>query len=375
MIKVLNIISDSNIGGAGRCLINYIKYSDRENFDISVLVPEGSLLKGEIESAGGRVIEADIAPDKSWDIASVKELKRIIKLENPDIVHTHGALSGRIAAKLCGKKIVYTRHSVFPVNPRIKKGVGRALNKAVNEYLSNDIIAVAEAAKENLTDAGVDSKKVRVILNGVEKALRSDSEECARIKEEYGIEENDFVIGILARIEEIKGHMDLLNAVKTLSLEGRKIKLLIIGRGSFEDKVKAGAKEMGLGDTVVFTGFIADVKPILSILDIQVNASFGTEATSLALLEGMSMGIPAVVSNYGGNPGVITHGENGYIFNLRDSADMAKYIALLMDSPETLNYMRKRAAEIFEEKFTADIYARNIERVYKGLVTPKGDNQ
>ena len=103
-------------------------------------------------------------------------------------------------------------------------------------------------------------------------------------------------------------------------------------------------------------------------MDVQANASFGTEATSLSLLEGMSMGIPAVVSNYGGNPGVISHGENGYIFKLKDSNDMAGYIMKLMDEPETYKYMQKRSAEIFNEKFTAEIYARNIESVYAEIM-------
>ncbi|MEA4816528.1 MAG: glycosyltransferase [Lachnospiraceae bacterium] len=368
MIRVLNIISDSNIGGAGRCLINYIKYSDNKNFDISVVVPKGSCLKEEIRALGGRVIEADIAPDKSFDIDSVSKLKKIIKAENPDIVHTHGALSGRIAAKLCGKKIVYTRHSVFPVSPKIKKGIGRYLNKTINEYFSNDIIAVAEAAKENLTEGGINPGKIKVILNGVEKVEKSCNEECAAIKEKYGIKD-EFVIGIMARIEEIKGHINLLEAAKILVDEGRKIKVLIIGEGSFEEKVRQKAKELGIDDVVIFTGFIPNVKCILSIIDVQANASFGTEATSLALLEGMSMGIPAVVSNYGGNPQVITNGENGYVFKLKDSVDMAKHIAILMDNKEKLEYMREKSAEIFEKKFRADIYARNIEKVYKDLMT------
>ena len=135
-----------------------------------------------------------------------------------------------------------------------------------------------------------------------------------------------------------------------------------------EEKLKKVVAEKGLEDTVIFTGFIKNVNEVLSILDVQANASFGTEATSLSLLEGMSLGIPAVVSNYGGNPGVITHGENGYIFKLKDSDDMAKYIMKLMDEPETYAYMKNKSVEIFNKKFTAEIYAENIEKVYAGLM-------
>ena len=108
MIKVLNIISDSNIGGAGRCVLNFLKYYDRNKFLVKVVVPRGSLLIPEIKKLATEYIEADSIAEKSFDKNAVKVLKKIIKEENPDIVHTHGNLSGRVAAKMCGKKIIYT---------------------------------------------------------------------------------------------------------------------------------------------------------------------------------------------------------------------------------------------------------------------------
>ncbi|MFR6187280.1 MAG: glycosyltransferase [Lawsonibacter sp.] len=68
----------------------------------------------------------------------------------------------------------------------------------------------------------------------------------------------------------------------------------------------------------------SDVAALLNILDVQLNASYGTEATSLALLEGMSLGLPTIASDYGGNPWLVTDGENGLLFPSRDSQAMAK---------------------------------------------------
>ena len=368
MIKVLNIISDSNIGGAGRCILAFLKHYDRAKFKIDVVVPKGSLLIPEMERLGTIPIEAEGIADKSLSKEGIKNLKKIINEKDCDIVHTHGNMSGRIAGKQCHKKVVFTRHSVFPVSPKISKGLGKKINGFVNMHYSDDIIAVAEAAKENLTDGGVDPSKVRVILNGVEQQTRAPKEVTDALKTKYGIDEDTFTIGIMARIEEVKGHIFLIEAAEMLKKEGKKIKVLIIGTGNLEESLKNTVKEKGLEDTVIFTGFIKNVNEILSILDVQANASFGTEATSLSLLEGMSLGIPAVVSNYGGNPGVITHGENGYIFKLKDSGDMAKYLKKLMDEPETYEYMQKRSVEIFKQKFTAEIYTRNIEKVYTELM-------
>ncbi len=372
MIKILNIISDSNIGGAGRCLLNFLKYYDRKKFAVKVVVPKGSLLKAEIEKLKTRVIEVDGIADKSFDWKAIQKLNKIIKKEKPDVVHTHGTITGRICGRMCGKKVVYTRHSVFPVSPHIKKGIGKIANKYVNEFLADDIIAVAEAAKQNLTDGGISPHKIKVILNGVEQVEKASPEQIAQTKKEYGISENDFVIGILARLDAVKGHKYLIEAAEQLKKEGRSIKVLIAGTGDMQEELKKSVKQKNLEDVVIFVGFITDVKPFLSILDLQVNASYGTEATSLALLEGMSLGIPAVVSNYGGNPGVITNGENGYLFESQNTNDFVKYLKKIIDEKEVYQYMQKKSKEIFQQKFTAKNYARNIEEVYEGLFEKKG---
>ena len=368
MIKVLNIISDSNIGGAGRCLINFLKYYDRSKFDIKVALPKGSLLIPELEKLNTEVIEVDGISDKSFDVHAIGKLNKIIKMYSPEIVHTHGTVTGRISGRLCGKKVVYTRHSVFPVNPKIKKGIGRFINKTLNEYLADDIIAVAEAAKENLTDGGINPNKIKVILNGVEPVKRESNEEIIKTRQKYGVTENDFVMGILARLDIVKGHAILIEAVEELKKQGKNIKLIIAGVGPEEENLKRIVEEKKLQDTVILAGFVTEIKKLLSILNLQVNASFGTEATSLALLEGMSLGIPAVVSDYGGNPGVITYGENGYLFRTKDKDDMVKHLNLIIDDVDKYNYMSKKSVEIFNEKFTAEIYARNIEKVYEGLI-------
>ncbi|MCJ7856765.1 glycosyltransferase family 4 protein [Lachnospiraceae bacterium NSJ-143] len=367
MIKVLNIISDSNIGGAGKCVLNFLKYYDRKKFSVKVIVPRGSLLKPEIEKLKTDVIEADGITDKSFDIKAVKSLKKIIKRLNPDIVHTHGTLSGRIAAKLCGKKIIYTRHSVFPVSESISRGVGKSVNKAVNEFFSDRIIAVAEAAKKNLTDSGINPDRIDVILNGVEPLTSVSDDIVQELRKEYRISQNDFVVGILARLEPYKGHIYLIEAAEMLKAKNIPIKVIIAGTGSCEEELKKLISEKGLEDTVIMAGFVTNIAGLLSIMDIQANASFGTEATSLSLLEGMSLGIPAVVSDFGGNPGVIADGVNGFVFPQKNSTKLALFIKELYEDTNLYSLMSRRSKEIFNEKFTAEIYARNIENEYESV--------
>lgn len=370
MIRVLNIISDTNIGGAGRVLLNYLKYADRERFHTMVAVPQGSLLREPLEQAGCEVFEVEGIADRSYGKDDVKRLKKLIGQTDPHIVHTHGVLSGRIAGRQCGKVVIYTRHSVFPVSAKLKYPPGRWVNKLLNEHYSDHIIAVSPAAAENLTDAGISPKYITTVLNGVAPLERCSEAVCDTLRRQWDVEEDDFVLGILARLEPYKGHLDIVDAAKILAGQGRKFKILVAGSGPFEETVKRRVDELGLNNYVKFVGFLTDVRPFLSVLDVQLNASYGTEATSLSLLEGMSMGVTSIISDYGGNPWLVTDGDNGMLFPTRDSKKLAECIARVMDEPETLEKMSVRAKEVFHQRFTGEIFAQNIENVY--LETLKG---
>lgn len=372
MMRVLNIISDTNIGGAGRVILNYLRYADRKNFETLVAIPRGSLLKEPLEKEGVQVYEVDGMADRSYHKDDVKLLEELIRQVKPDLVHTHGALSGRIAAKRCHVPVVYSRHSAFPVPAKLKYPPGRWVNKLINEHYADHIIAVSPATRDNLVESGISPKKITVVMNGIAPVPETSPEARAALRESLGLEKNTFVFGILARIEDYKGHLYLVHAAKLLKDQGRtNFRVLMAGTGSFEEEVSRAVVEMGVDDVVQMLGFRSDVAELLNILDVQLNASYGTEATSLALLEGMSLGLPSIVSDYGGNPYLIENGVNGLVFPSQDSLALSKCMIRLMDHPNEVKRMGQKARERFNAQFTGPVFARNIERIY--LDVRKGD--
>ena len=371
MIKVLNIISDTNIGGAGRVLLNYLRHADRESFETAVAVPRGSLLAPELKKLGAAVYEVDALADRSYDKADVAVLCELIRRVDPDIVHAHGAFSARIAARRCKKTVIFTRHSAFPVSAKLRYPPGRWVNKLVNEHYADHIIAVSGAAAKNLTDGGISKKRITVLMNGVSPVERVGEEAALEYRRKWGIEPGEFVLGILARIEPYKGHADILDALAALVAEGRNVRLLIAGTGEYEAALREKCAGLGLDGKVSFLGFQKDVAPFLSVLDVQLNASWGTETSSLSILEGFSMGVAAIVSDYGGNPWLVDDGENGLIFKTRDAGDLARCVRRVMDDPALLCRMSKRSVEIYNERFTGGIFAKNIENVYRSVIEKK----
>lgn len=369
MIRILNIISDTNIGGAGRVILNYLRYADRNKFETLVAIPRGSLLKPLLEEAEVTVYEVDGMADCSYASQDVKALQALIRRVKPDLVHTHGALSGRIAAKRCHVPVVYSRHSAFPVPAKLKYPPGRWVNKLLNEHYADHIIAVSPATRDNLTEGGISPKKITVVMNGVAPVSPISDGEKAVLRRSLGLGKDVFTFGILARIEDYKGHLYLVYAAKLLKDRGySNFRILVAGTGAFEEEVTRAVTEMGVEDVVQMLGFRSDAAALLNILDVQLNASYGTEATSMALLEGMSLGLPTIASDYGGNPFVITSGQNGLLFPSKDSAALADAMAELMDHPEEVAIMREKALETYQSRFTGEVFARNTEQIYENVL-------
>lgn len=364
MVNVLEVSSDTNIGGAGKCILTYLKYYDRAKFNVAVVLPKDSLLKPMAEALGAKVFEIDAMADKSFDVGAIKKLMKVYKEFRPDIVHTHASMAARIAAKLYGCSVVYTRHSVFPPNKKLTHGIGKAASGLINNLTADSVIAVAEAAKDNITQIGVSERKISVVLNGVEPLQSYSDEEKAAIKAKYGIGEKTKCAAIVARLNSVKGHKYFVDAARQLREKGVDFKLLIAGTGEEEAAIRDQIKSCNLENEVLMLGFLDNVEPLMNIIDVQANCSFGTEATSLSLLEGMSLGKPAVVTDFGGNPGVISNGVNGFIIPTHNSQLLAERLCELFTNADIYEKMRQNSLKIFNEKFTAKKYAENIEKVY-----------
>ena len=116
---------------------------------------------------------------------------------------------------------------------------------------------------------------------------------------------------------------------------------------------------------------LIDGKNIGNIIDVNVNASFGTEATSLSLLEGMSLGKPIVASDYGGNPELVVTGVNGLMFESKNSSELEDRMRKLLNDKELYMKLSDGAQKLYREKYTADINARNIEDIYLSVLRRK----
>lgn len=368
IIKVLHVISDTNIGGAGKYLINYCNNRNKDEFEISVLLPRGSALVPYLEKSGVNLIQIDGLKDNSKDFKSYKMIRNTIDDLKPDIVHTHASIVARIAAKRskCKPKVVYTKHCDFEPSKIYKYKIVKVLFNKFTKKFADKIIATSEPSKQNLIKQGIDENLIVTIANGCDGYNRYSDEQIKSIKTKYGLKD-EFVIGYVARLVELKGHKFLFDAIKELKENVSNFKCLIVGDGDYKEELQRYVKELGIVQEVIFTGFIENVEEILNIIDLQVNCSYLSETTNLALLEGMSLGIPTVAFSIGGLTFMIKDEYNGYIVPIKDFKALSNKMMTIMNDKNLYEKLKINSIECFKNNYTSQRFSKTIEEVYKAL--------
>lgn len=367
-IKVTHILTDSNIGGAGRLLRYQLEKADRERFDYSVILPEDAALIPEIEALGIPVVTVYGIADRSTAPEMKGILTEKIKSLAPDILHTHSSRTGRFAGVAAGvPKIILSKHcSDMPPAQLMKFPYKQMLVREWKKTL-HGAIATDDSAADSIAAEALSRDKITVIYNGAPALpVLSDGEKSA-LKAELGIPEKAFVVGIFARIEPVKDHDKFLDVATECIERGLDdVYFLIVGDGSKRDYVEDYIEESEYGDRIKVTGFVPDVAPLMNICDVNVNCSVGTETSNLALIEGMSLGMVPVVSDLPGNERIAE--GCGIVCDRNDYEEFADAIESLYRDREKLCALSGAAKEKYLAKYTSERYAREVEEYYLQLM-------
>ncbi len=370
-MKVLHVISDSNIGGAGVLLTSLLRHFDRDRVQSVVALPCDSVLIGQIAPLGIPIRLLEHPADRP-SRRSVSEIGRIIRADGVDVVHANAAINARIAGHFQKNLVVYTRHCCYPPSGIWRLRSVQWIGGRWNNALCDHAIATAYAARDDICRLGVDESKITVIVNGAEPMREVTAEELAAARREWGIAPNAYVVGICARLEACKGHETFLRAAQSVLRNcDREVCFLIVGEGSRRAALERTVQAMGIGEAVRFTGFLCDVARAYRLMDLNVNCSSGTETSCLAISEGMSAGVPAIVSDYGGNRDMVGNdGLAGRVYPVGDSEALANAIRAVMNDRELEERMCIAARRRYLDAFSPHRMTEEVTKVYESLCPP-----
>lgn len=361
MIKILHVLTDSNIGGAGTYVATCLEFCNKGMLEQTLVLPKNSLAKNLMQNSGAKIIEADIAPDKSLDFKSIAVIRKIIRSGDYDIVHAHGCASARIAARgLC--KSVFTKHTLSSAGFGMKGLANKLLYRAMGGYA----IAVSDAAFQNLVQLGFNKNKIFTVKNGVGDIGVPNADLHAKSKISFGIDPSKFVVGCVARFSPEKDYETFLFTAKKVCDNCDKIAFLLCGDGKTLDDMKSLAKKLGIYNKCVFAGSVYDPERAYRAMDLYFIAS-KHESFGLSLVESWSAGLPSVTSNTDGFSEISTNGETSLMFNVGDSTAFANAIIDLYNNPEKAKALADSGRKCFLQNYSADAFAYGITKVYRKI--------
>jgi len=208
--------------------------------------------------------------------------------------------------------------------------------------------------------------KIVVIKNGID-TNHFDKQKFPNIKREYfGLPSNKIIAVTVGNFRHQKGHDFLLDVIKSFAPKLENTHFVWVGRGALKQTMEQKIASAYLAEKITMLGYIKDVRPILAYSDIFVLPS-REEGMPRALMEAMSMSLPAVATDVGGTNEVIKNGKNGFLADFGDTETFGNHIKKLVDNTnlrlQTATEARKCIVEHFDISTIANQYVILFELI------------
>lgn len=331
-MKVLHLIGGGDIGGAKSHVLSLVKELGK-HIDVKLISFRTGAFADDARDMG---INVEIVKTGTI-ISDVKRVLRIINAEGYDLIHSHGAKANMIAVyvkKIANLPIVTTVHSDYRLDylQNIIKMFSFGIINTLALRFIDYYIGVSRNFKEMLVKRRFSPQDIFTVYNGIdfsEKELKYTRKEFLS-KYNLHFDDDIVVVGILARLDPVKGLTTFLQAAKAVIEKNPSVRFLIAGDGDERKSLEHKASSLGLKDKVFFMGFINEPYEFINCIDINVLTSI-SESFPYAILEGTLFKKATVSSNVGGISDLIENGVNGFLFEPKDYKTLAHHLLSLAD--------------------------------------------
>lgn len=372
--RIILLIPSLDIGGAEIQLVNLARglYKNRNDVTVATFYDSGKLFD-DLKCSG--IPTVSLRKSGRWDIFGFlwRYIKTVYKIK-PDVIYgflgTPNILVAFLNPFFPGIKIVWgIRYSEIELH---HYDLLSRLSYRVEKWLSSlpDLIIVnSDAGLEYAQKRGFPPDKMRVVLNGIDTdSFFISPKEGKILRREWGINDDQRLIGMVGRFDPIKDHKAFFSAASIAAKKYDDARFVLIGDGptDYIDSLRVSAEELGLGKKIIWAGYRRDMNAVYNALDIIVSSSL-SEGFSNVIGEAMACGVYPVVTNVGDSALIL--GDHGRVVEANDPKGLAEGLssALLNDRMIPGNEIRERIVK----NFNIDLMVKRTENLLKDLCKEK----
>jgi glycosyltransferase involved in cell wall biosynthesis len=389
--RVVILLNRLVIGGVAQDTVSLAHYLSG---DFEVLLLTGEKNDDEIEAVdllkeyNGFQVKKIPALKRSInifnDIKSYYSIKKIYRLFNPHIVHTHGAkpgLLGRLAAKFCKVPVIIHTYHGHIFHSYFNKSVSAIIIKTERwlASFSTKIIAISQSQKNEIATVYkiCPSEKIEIIPLGIEvEKFKSLTEKRTAFREEYFLEPDEIAIGIIGRIVPVKNHQFFLEAIKKLVNDISLVRVFIIGDGFMREYLEDYLRDEMISSTyfpvnaiktpVTFTSWQTDIRKVVAGLDIIALSSLN-EGTPLSLMEAQAAAKPVIATGVGGVSEIILNQGTGYIIEPNNLRQYTEKLRTLIENETIRQKMGAEGQKFIQSHFSKQAQVSAHKALYSTL--------
>jgi glycosyltransferase involved in cell wall biosynthesis len=346
--------------------------------EVTLLVRRGHELEWRAREAGLDVEALEFPSRFTWSVErrDIRRLREIIRERRIQVLHAHRGKDHWIAAlarrgvKPC-PALLRTRHVVTPMRNHV-------FNRWLMRRATDAILAVSDAARRSMVKVLRPDQlgRVCVIPSAVDFAAFHPSRRSETLRRKLsGLTGTELAVGLIARMQRIKGQRVLLEAAAKLIAGGKNARFILAGAERSPGRIDAlrqHAHELGVGDRTVFLHEADDIATLIASLDIGVVASLGSEGSSRVAHECMASGVPLVATRVGVLPELIRDGENGLLCDPGDADALAERIGRLIDDSDLRARLASAGRAHVERHHSPEGWLDAIQAVYAEAVSRRG---
>lgn len=334
------------------------------HYPYAVATLVGSPLHQRLQKAG---LTALPLPFARSDPRLLLFLLDAIRRNGYKIVDAHNVQSqfwGHLAAMLTDASKVSTIHSAYKLehNGSLK---GRLYEQVLrlNNGLGSRFVAVSEAVYSYLQNTGIPPDRISLIHNSIDLPSSAARKQDHPLLESLGWDRGAFVVIVVARLEPVKGHTFLIEAVSRIRAHYPQLRVLLVGEGRTRAALETQLKQTNLQEYIHLAGFRDDIPALLNASDAFCLPSL-SEGLPYALLEACAHRLPVLVTEVGGMAELLSHQHSGYLIPPANPEALAEGLSWLIDHPQEAAAMEQAAFDTIQRQFSQDEMINKTLDVY-----------